>query len=47
LARLSALAATGQLFVQVWDPRLTVGAIADVAAWDGHSYPIQQQETAP
>ena len=51
LARLSALAALGEVFVQVWDPRATTGPIADVASWDGHSYPIHagqpQQETAP
>jgi hypothetical protein len=41
LARLTELAAEGEWFVLVRDPRVTPGVYLDVARWDGRSYPIQ------
>jgi hypothetical protein len=41
LARLTELAAEGEWFVRVRDPRVTPGVYLDVARWDGRSYPIQ------
>jgi hypothetical protein len=46
LARSSDLAAVGDLFVFVRDPRITRGSYVDVATWDGRSYPIQASASA-
>jgi hypothetical protein len=46
LVRLSGLAAEGELFLQVRDPRVSQGPFIDVATWNGHSYPIEVGATS-